>query len=68
MSENRRYEIEGRGAAEYVVVRCPQGHRNSAMKSKDDLKVRCDIVCGVPSCSVVWTALVPMSNGFEADK
>ncbi len=62
------YEVDLRGAAEYVIVRCPEGHRSRALKGKDDMKIRQEIVCSVPRCSAVWMALVPMNNGFEADE
>jgi len=68
MSKQPEYEIERKNNVEYVIVRCPEGHRNRALKVKDDMKIRQEIVCGVPRCSAVWMALVPMNNGFEADK
>lgn len=66
--ETKQYEIERRGAADYVIVWCPNGHRNRALKAPGDLHARQDIVCGVPRCSEQWTALLPMNNGFEADE
>jgi len=67
MSKEKRqdYTIEREGALEYVVVRCPQGHRLRGLKVSD-MKAWQDISC--PECkpSMTWTVLAPMTNGMEA--
>ena len=63
MSKQDGYEIENDGKLEYVVVRCPQGHRLRGMKV-GDMKVRQDVSC--TECGWTWTVLAPMTNGMEA--
>jgi hypothetical protein len=63
MSTQYEYEIESDGGLEYVVVKCPQGHRLRGMKT-GDMKVRQDVAC--LACKAQWTVLAPLTNGLEA--
>jgi len=60
------YEIEKDGVTEYVIVRCPDGHRMRGQKV-GDLKIMQSLACVVPGCSKQWKQLLPMTNGFEGD-
>ena len=68
MNKKSGYAIESRHGVEYVIVRCPQGHRLRGMKVSGDLKVQQEVACCVGGCRMVWTQLLPMNNGFEADE
>jgi hypothetical protein len=57
------YEVESNGKLEYVVVRCPKGHRLRGMKV-GDMMVRQEVSC--PECKWTRTVLAPMTNGMEA--
>ena len=57
------YQLESKGKLEFVIVRCPTGHRLQGMKT-DDLKARQTIAC--PKCKAQWTVIAPLTNGFEA--
>jgi len=63
MSKQNGYEEESNNNVEYVVVRCPKGHRLRGMKT-GDMKVRQSLAC--PSCEAVWTVVAPLTNGMEA--
>ncbi|HEY1901731.1 MAG TPA: hypothetical protein VGG56_04830 [Terracidiphilus sp.] len=63
MKKQNEYEIESNSKLEYVVVRCPQGHRLRGMKV-GDMKVQQELAC--PECKAQWTVLAPMTNGMEA--
>jgi hypothetical protein len=65
MSQNNQqdYTVEREGALEYVVVRCPTGHRLRGMKV-GDIKIRQEVSC--PECEWTRTVLAPMTNGMEA--
>jgi hypothetical protein len=43
-SKQQDYAVEREGGLEYVVVRCPQGHRMRGMKV-GDMKVRQEVSC-----------------------
>lgn len=58
----QEYTVEREGAVEYVVVRCPQGHRLRGMKS-GELKALQHIVC--PECGLDRDVLAPLTNGME---
>jgi hypothetical protein len=63
MSQNKQdYTVEREGRLEYVVVRCPKGHRMRGMRVSD-IKVRQDVTC--LECERTWTVLAPMTNGME---
>ena len=57
------YTVERVGAVEYVVVRCPNGHRLRGMKV-GDMKAWQDVSC--PECKRTWTVLAPMTNCMES--
>ena len=65
MSQNKQqdYTVESEGGLEYVVVRCPKGHRLRGMKV-GDMKVQQEVSC--LECKRTWTVLAPMTNGMEA--
>lgn len=65
MTQNQQqdYTVESEGELEYVVVRCPKGHRLRGMKV-GDMKVRQQVSC--LECKQTWTILAPMTNGLEA--
>lgn len=63
MKKQNEYEIESNGKLEYVVVRCPQGHRLRGMKT-GEMKVRQELAC--TECKARWTVLAPLTNGMEA--
>jgi hypothetical protein len=63
MNKQKEYAIETSGKLEYVVVRCPNGHRLRGMKTCE-IKVRQDVAC--PECKAQWTVLAPPTNGMEA--
>lgn len=66
MSGNKQqYRIEQKGAVEYVVVRCPNGHLSQGQKV-DDLKIRQTLTCTNPTCNAQWTAVLPSVLGYEA--
>jgi hypothetical protein len=56
------YTVEREGSLEYVVVRCPNGHRLRGMKVSD-MMVRQRLAC--PECGALWTVLAPATNGME---
>ena len=60
--QKAEYQIEGKGKLEFVIVRCPTGHRLEGMKM-DDLKVRQTIACS--ECGQQWTVTMPLTNGLE---
>ena len=62
-TKEQQYEVERQGAVEYVVVRCPTGHRLRGMKV-GDIKIRQEVSC--PECEWTRTVLAPMTNGMEA--
>jgi hypothetical protein len=62
-TKEQQYEVERQGAVEYVVVRCPTGHRLRGMKV-GEMMVRQEVSC--PECKWTWTVLAPMTNGMEA--
>jgi hypothetical protein len=62
MSKQNEYEVESSNNAEYVVVRCPKGHRMRGMKV-GEMKVRQQFAC--PECESVWTMVAPLTNGME---
>jgi hypothetical protein len=61
-----KYQIERIGAAEYVVVSCPNGHVNRGQKV-GDMELRVELVCGVPRCSQPWTQTIPAIMHLEAE-
>jgi predicted Zn-ribbon and HTH transcriptional regulator len=63
MVKEQGFKLESTGKLEFVIVRCPTGHRLQGMKT-DDLKVRQTIAC--PECKAQWTVIAPLTNGFEA--
>jgi hypothetical protein len=63
MANEKQYEVEQQGTVEYVVVRCPKGHRLRGMKAGEML-VRQEVFC--PECKWSRTVLAPMTNGMEA--
>lgn len=65
MAKNKQqdYVVEREGGLEYVVVRCPQGHRLRGMKT-GEMKVRQELAC--TECKAQWTVLAPLTNGMEA--
>jgi hypothetical protein len=63
MSKQNEYGIESHGKLEYVVVRCPSGHRLRGMKT-GEIKAWQDVSC--PECKAQWTVLAPLTNGMEA--
>ncbi len=62
MSKQNEYQVESSNNVEYVVVRCPKGHRLRGMKVSE-MKVRQTFAC--PECESIWTMLAPMTNGME---
>ena len=65
MKKQDEYEIENDGKREYVVVRCPNGHRLRGVKTSD-LKVRQEVACPECKTKVRWMVLAPLTNGMEA--
>jgi hypothetical protein len=66
MSGNQQqYRIEHKGALDYIVVRCPNGHLSQGQKV-DDLKIRQTLTCTYPTCNAQWTADLPSVLGYEA--
>ena len=63
MKKQNEYENESDGKLEYVVVRCPQGHRLRGMKV-GDMKVWQDVSCTM--CGWTRRVLAPMTNYMEA--
>lgn len=61
--QKQQYAVERQGTVEYVVVRCPKGHRLRSMKA-GEMKVRQTVSC--TECGWTWTVLAPMTNGMEA--
>jgi hypothetical protein len=59
------YEIvPGPNNQEYVIVRCPRGHENQAVKVAD-VKTRQTLVCADPECKAEWTQILPQTHGLE---
>jgi len=66
MSGNQQqYRIGRKGALEYIVVRCPNGHLSQGQKV-DDLKIRQTLTCTNPTCNAQWTLVLPSVLGYEA--
>ena len=64
-TKTEQYRIERKGALEYVVVPCPEGHLSQGQKV-DDLKIKQTLVCTNPTCNAQWTAVLPSVLGYEA--
>ncbi len=62
-TKEQQYEVERQGAVEYVIVRCPKGHRLRGMKV-GDIKVWQEVAC--LECKERWRVLAPLTNGMEA--
>ena len=62
-SKQQDYAVEREGGLEYVVVRCPQGHRMRGMKV-GNMKVRQEVSC--TECKWTRTVLAPLTNGMES--
>lgn len=58
------YTLEREGALEYVVVRCPNGHRLRGMKVSD-MNVRQEVACPECKTKTRWMVLAPLTNGME---
>ena len=61
-TKEQQYEVERQGAVEYVVMRCPNGHRLRGMKA-GSMMVRQDVSC--TECGWTRMVLAPMTNGME---
>ena len=64
-SKAHQYRIERKGALEYVVVRCPNGHLSQGRKV-DDLQIKQTLTCTNTTCNAQWTALLPSVLFYEA--
>ena len=59
------YTVEGQGAVEYVVVRCPEGHLNCGQKV-GEMKMCVELVCAELHCGLPWTQTIPAIMQLEA--
>ncbi len=64
-TKTEQYRIERKGALEYVVVRCPEGHLSQGQKV-NDLKIKQTLVCTNTTCNAQWTSVLPSVLGYEA--
>jgi hypothetical protein len=67
MSQNQQqdYTVESEGGLEYVVVRCPKGHRLRGMKTSE-IKAWQEVACPECTTKTRWMVLAPLTNGMEA--
>jgi len=66
-TETEQYRIERKGALEYIVVRCPNGHLSQGQKV-GDLKIKQTLTCTNTTCHAQWTAVLPPVQFYEAIK
>jgi hypothetical protein len=63
--KRNEYEVEQVKGVEYIIVECPNGHRNRAQKAGDQ-KISFELTCAVPKCSQPWMQLLPFIGHLEA--
>jgi hypothetical protein len=66
MAEKQQYTIERKGAAEYVVVTCPNGHVNRGLKV-GEAELSMELVCAARRCGQPWTQKVPHIMSLESE-
>jgi hypothetical protein len=62
-TKTEQYRIERKGAMEYIVVRCPNGHLSQGQKV-GDLKIKQTLTCAI--CETGWEAVLPPVQFYEA--
>lgn len=65
MEKEKPYQIVRKGAQEYVVVSCPNGHQSQGQKV-GDAQIRQTVTCANETCNSTWEEVMPGVNGLEA--
>jgi len=65
MVKKTKYQVKwNMDGVEYIVVRCPDGHKNRARKLSDT-RMSLTLVCANTTCNKEWRQTLPQIDGLE---